>query len=257
MPKSLWKRKRGVQRYLGAVEPLPCVLKINHTLDFPTAPSAIPHLHYPEATSLVPRAQPASSGSRRPASSAPQGTRDPREVPACAAIPASRSSDSARGERNTMETRKGQCHSRTPVPCVAAPTTRGDALSRLCLAFPENTNFIIDLCSFVIFITWPALLLKAVTNLTSPGWKGRETLTLSGRALPTYSPLADGIPRCSAGEQAGLSRGAGRAQGEAIWAVLGFAALWPWHTPPLGVQQTERVTTLPSDSHKHLHINSF
>lgn len=38
-----------------------------------------------------------------------------------------------------------------------APTTHVDVLFRSCLAFPENTDFIIDLCSFVIFITWPAL----------------------------------------------------------------------------------------------------
>lgn len=44
-----------------------------------------------------------------------------------------------------------------------------DGFFRSCPAFPENTNFIIDFCSFVIFITWPAFLLRAVTNSTSPG----------------------------------------------------------------------------------------
>ena len=81
-----------------------------------------------------------------------------------------------------MGRRKGRCHlarARARDVCVGqlilyitAPTTRVDVLFRSCLAFPENTNFIIDLCSFVIFITWPALLLKAMTNSTSPGWKG-------------------------------------------------------------------------------------
>lgn len=99
-----------------------------------------------------------------------------------------------------MGRRKGLCHlARTHardahvgqlILYITAPTTRVDVLFCSCLAFPENTNFIIDLCSFVIFITWPALLLKAVTNSTSPGWKGREPLTLSGRVLPTRSPLA-------------------------------------------------------------------
>lgn len=75
MPESLWKRKRGLQRYLlAALETLPCVLKINQTLNFPGAPRAIPDLPYPGAASSVPRAGRASSGSRRRASPAPKGT---------------------------------------------------------------------------------------------------------------------------------------------------------------------------------------
>lgn len=184
MPKSLWKRKRGLQHYLGAVEPLPCVLKINHTLNFPEAPSAIPHLRYPEVASPVPRAQPASSSQQQPASRKLCSTRHHRSQ-----------------GRASVRSRPGfprhrQCQGRVehdgekkgPVPPLAHlckgrvrgaahPARHGahhpcDALFRSCLAFPENTNFIIDLCSFVIFITWPALLLKAVTNPTSPGWKG-------------------------------------------------------------------------------------
>lgn len=73
------------------------------------------------------------------------------------------------GEEKRDNTRDGAAHPST--------ATRADVFFRSCPAFPENTNFIIDFCSFVIFITWPALLLRAVTNSTSPGWKGREPLT--------------------------------------------------------------------------------
>lgn len=198
MPKSLRKRKRGLQSYLGAVETLPCVLKINQTLNFPGAPFAIPNPRHAGATSSVPRAERVPSGSQHGASSAPKNTDNPREVPACRAVPAHGGSDGARGESKRDGEGKGTVppctHPRTGcrqlILYITAPATRVDVLFRSCLAFPENTNFSIDLCSFVIFITWPALLLKAVTNSTSPGWKGRAPLTLSGRALPTRSPLA-------------------------------------------------------------------
>lgn len=90
---------------------------------------------------------------------------------------------------------------------ITAPTTRLDVLFRLCLAFPENTNFIIDLCSFVIFITWPALLLKAMTNSTSPGLEGARAFNSfrmgSANSLPTH-----GAPT----ETPVVPRGAGRTE---------------------------------------------
>lgn len=121
----------------------------------------------------LPRAGGAPRGSGNPTSSAPRGTKNPREVLVSRAILAAHCGW-CQGDSNTTGVEKGMGQ------LVPAPATRADVFFRSCPAFPENTNFIIDFCSFVIFITWPALLLRAVTNSTSPGCKGREPLTLSG-----------------------------------------------------------------------------
>jgi len=107
MPKSLSKRKRGLQSYLGAVETLPCVLTINQTLDIPAAPFAIPVLRSPGALAWVPRAESAPSGSRhRPAllRKVPKSRRaEPSRLPTAAMVPGE--SERRWGEQGTVPPR--------------------------------------------------------------------------------------------------------------------------------------------------------
>lgn len=167
MPEPFWKRKRGLQCSLSAVGMPPCILQINQKLNFPGGTV----WESPVSDTLeLPPAEGEPRGSWNHTSSAPRGTKNPREVLVGRAIPLWMVPGRLEDDGEKKGTTQGH-------------GTRADVFFRSCLAFPENTNFIIDFCSFVIFITWPALLLRTVTNSTSPGWKGPEPLTLSGWAL--------------------------------------------------------------------------